>query len=82
MFYISFYAHAEISRISKERATPQTDGLFMIWRVSKMPYEVLLLFDFSNIESTCMHQLLMKMTEMRLKSDFFGRSVCIVVYGK
>ena len=35
------YAHAEICRFSKERATPQTVGFFMIWRASKMPHEVL-----------------------------------------
>ena len=36
-----------------------------------MPHEVLFLFDFLNIESICMHELLMKVTGMRLKSDFW-----------
>ena len=46
-----------------------------------MPHKVLFLFDFNNIESTYMLELLMKVTGMRL-NFFFGRSVCIVVYGK
>ena len=37
-----------------------------------MPHEVLFLFDFLNIEFTCMYELLMKVTGMRLKSDFFA----------
>ena len=41
IFYIIFDSHAEICRFLKEIATPQTVGLFMIWRVSKMPHEVL-----------------------------------------
>ena len=41
-FYMIFYAHAEICRFSKERATPQTVGLLMIWRVFQMPHEVLI----------------------------------------
>ena len=40
-FNMIFYAHAEICRFSKERATPQTVGLLMIWRVVQMPHEVL-----------------------------------------
>ena len=31
-----------------------------------MPHEELFLFDFKNIEPTCMHELLMKVTEMGL----------------
>ena len=37
-----------------------------------MPYEVLCLFDFLTIDSTCMHELLMKVTGMRLKSYFLA----------
>ena len=37
-----------------------------------MPHEVLFLFDFLNFDSTCMHILLMKVTRMRLKSDFLA----------
>ena len=42
-----------------------------------MPHKVLFLVDFKIIESTCMNELLTKVTGM-----CFGRSVCIVVYGK
>ena len=35
-----------------------------------MPHKVLFLFDFQSIELVCMHELLMKVAEMRLKSDF------------
>ena len=38
-----------------------------------MPHKVLFLFDFLNIESLCMHKLLMKVGGKRLKSDFFAK---------
>ena len=61
----------------KERDTQQTVSLFMIWRVSKMPHEVLFLFDFLNIEFTRMHELLMKVTGMRLETDFLAEVVVL-----
>ena len=34
---------------------------------------ILFLFDFQNIESLCMHELLMKVARMRFESDFSAK---------
>ena len=51
-------------------ATPQTAGLFVIRRVSKMHTGYWFYLNSKNIEFMCMHELRMKVAGMRLKMDF------------
>ena len=64
LFFLLFFC-----RFSYENSYPAI-GCFLLQWTSSMQRKVLFLFDFYNFESLRMHELLMLVAGMRLKSNF------------